>query len=43
MVIRLKVGNCSTVTIEVLLRKVDAGVPDFIEEDLETCLSLTLK
>ena len=39
----LKVGNCSTETIETLLRKVHADVAIFIEQDLKTCLILTLK
>jgi len=42
-VLWLKVGNCSTEAIEVLLRRVHADVTAFIEEDLETCLILTLK
>ena len=42
-VIWLKVGNCSTDSIEALLRKVHERVAAFIEEDLETCLILSLK
>lgn len=42
-VIWLKVGNCSTNTIESLLRKAHAGIATFIDEDFETCLILTRK
>ena len=42
-VIWLRVGNCSTDSIEVLLRNAEADIRAFVEGSRETCLILSLK
>jgi predicted nuclease of predicted toxin-antitoxin system len=40
-VIWIRIGNCSTTEIEVLLRSANQMIRNFIENDKETCLLLT--
>jgi len=40
-IIWIRIGNCSTAEIEVLLRSANQMIRNFIENDKETCLLLT--
>jgi predicted nuclease of predicted toxin-antitoxin system len=40
-IIWMRMGNCSTAEIEVLLRSANQTIRNFIENDKETCLLLT--